>query len=109
MRLILLCLTALLVLVQFPLWLGKGGWLHVWDLDQQVFAAQRHNDDLRKRNEKLASEISDLKQGKGAIEERARYELGMIKDDEIYVQLVDANSANPLQEVAAPVKGKPKK
>ncbi|MGZ5650896.1 MAG: septum formation initiator family protein, partial [Usitatibacter sp.] len=54
MRLILLCLTALLVLVQFPLWLGKGGWLHVWDLDQQVFAAQRHNDDLRKRNEKLA-------------------------------------------------------
>jgi cell division protein FtsB len=108
MRLILLCLTVLLSLVQFPLWLGKGGWLRVWDLDQQVFAAQRRNDDLRKRNAQLASEVEDLKQGTGAIEEHARYELGMIKNDEIYVQLVDANAATPLQEVAAPVKGKRK-
>jgi cell division protein FtsB len=109
MRLILLCLTALLLLIQFPLWLGKGGWLRVWDLDQQVFAVQRKNDDLRKRNAKLASEIEDLKRGTGAaIEERARFELGMIRNDEIYVQLVDANSVTPLQEVAAPVKARRK-
>jgi cell division protein FtsB len=104
MRLILLCLTALLMLVQFPLWLGKGGWLKVWDLDQQVFAAQRKNDELRARNSKLASEVQDLKEGTGAVEERARYELGMIKDNEIFVQILDPNTSPPLQEVAAPVK-----
>jgi cell division protein FtsB len=104
MRLILLCLTALLLLVQFPLWLGKGGWLRVWDLDQQVFAAQRKNDEQRKRNGQLASEVEDLKKGTGAVEERARYELGMIKNDEIFIQILDPNSGTPLQEVAAPVK-----
>ena len=104
MRLILLSLTALLLLVQFPLWLGKGGWLRVWDLDQQVFAAQRKNDELRARNSKLASEVQDLKEGTGAVEERARYELGMIKHDEIFIQILDPNTSPPLQEVAAPVK-----
>ena len=108
MRLILLSLTALLLLVQFPLWLGKGGWLKVWDLDQQVFAAQRKNDELRARNSKLASEVQDLKDGTGAVEERARYELGMIKDSEIFVQILDPNTSPPLQEVAAPVKPAPK-
>jgi len=108
MRLILLSLTALLLLVQFPLWLGKGGWLKVWDLDQQVFAAQRKNDELRARNSKLASEVQDLKEGTGAVEERARYELGMIKDNEIFVQILDPNTSPPLQEVAAPVKPPPK-
>jgi cell division protein FtsB len=108
MRLILLSLAALLLLVQFPLWLGKGGWLRVWDLDQQVFAAQRKNDELRARNSKLASEVQDLKEGTGAVEERARYELGMIKDSEIFVQILDPNTSPPLQEVAAPVKPPPK-
>src|SRR6476620_8905880 len=104
MRLILFSLAALLILVQFPLWLGKGGWLRVWDLDQQVVAAQKKNDDLRARNGKLASEVQDLKDGTGAVEERARYELGMIKQDEIFVQILDPNTGPPLQEVAAPVK-----
>lgn len=108
MRLILLSLAALLLLVQFPLWLGKGGWLRVWDLDQQVYAAQRKNDELRARNSKLASEVQDLKEGTGAVEERARYELGMIKDNEIFVQILDPNTSPPLQEVAAPVKPPPK-
>ena len=108
MRLILLSLTALLLLIQFPLWLGKGGWLKVWDLDQQVYAAQRKNDELRARNSKLASEVQDLKEGTGAVEERARYELGMIKDNEIFVQILDPNTSPPLQEVAAPVKPAPK-
>jgi cell division protein FtsB len=92
MRLILICLTALLLLIQFPLWLGKGGWLHVWDLDKQVVAAQKKNDELRARNAKLDSEVQDLKQGTGAVEERARFELGMIKDNEIFVQVLDPNA-----------------
>ena len=56
MRLIIICLTALLVLIQYPLWLGKGGWLRVWDLDKQVNAAQQKNKELKARNDKLISE-----------------------------------------------------
>ena len=89
MRLISLCLAALLLLIQYPLWLGKGGWLRVWDLDQQVTAAQKKNDELKARNAKLTSEVRDLKEGTGAIEERARYELGMIKEDEIFIQILE--------------------
>jgi cell division protein FtsB len=89
MRLILLCLAALLLLVQYPLWLGKGGWLRVWDLDQQVAAARKKTEELKARNAKLNSEVQDLKEGTGAVEERARYELGMIKEDEIFVQILE--------------------
>ncbi len=91
MRLITLCLAALLLLIQYPLWLGKGGWLHVWDLDKQVVAAQKNNNELKARNAKLSSEVRDLKDGTGAVEERARYELGMIKDGEIFVQILSPN------------------
>lgn len=92
MRLILIGLTALLLLIQFPLWLGKGGWLRVWDLDKQVGTAHRKNDELKARNAKLGSEVQDLKQGTGAVEERARFELGMIKDNELFVQVLDPNA-----------------
>lgn len=87
MRLIALCLVTLLVLIQYPLWLGKGGWLRVRDLDLQVTAAHEKNDEAKARNAKLASEVNDLKDGTGAVEERARLELGMIKSDEIFVQI----------------------
>lgn len=95
MRLILICLTVLLLLIQFPLWLGKGGWLRVWELDKQVAAATHRNDELKARNAKLGSEVADLKQGTGAVEERARFELGMIKDNEIFVQVLDPNAHLP--------------
>lgn len=88
MRLITLSLAGLLLLIQFPLWLGKGGWLRAWDLDQQVVAAKKKNDELKARNAKLESEVRDLKEGTGALEERARYELGMIKQDEVFVQVL---------------------
>lgn len=88
MRLILVCVTTLLIMIQYPLWLGKGGWLHVWDLDQQVNQAHMKSDELKARNAKLDSEVQDLKQGTEAIEERARYELGMIKNDELFVQVL---------------------
>lgn len=93
MRLILIVLAGLLLLIQFPLWLGKGGWLRVWDLDQQVTAAQKKADDLKARNAKLASEVQDLRDGTGAIEERARYELGMIKNDEVFIQILEPEKA----------------
>lgn len=93
MRLIILCLTALLVLIQYPLWLGKGGWLRVWDLDKQVEQAKKKNDELKARNAKLESEVEDLKQGTGAVEERARYELGMIKQNEVFIQVLGGGAA----------------
>ncbi|MFC5474402.1 cell division protein FtsB [Paraherbaspirillum soli] len=99
MRLIAIFLTVLLLLVQYPLWLGKGGWLRVWDMDQQVSAAHEKVNELKVRNAKLESEVHDLKEGTGAVEERARSELGMIKQDEIFVQILDPN-AHPGEAVA---------
>jgi cell division protein FtsB len=95
MRLIMICLAALVLLIQYPLWLGKGGWLRVWDLDKQVVSAQKKNDELRARNAKLNSEVEDLKEGTGAVEERARFELGMIKENEVFVQILDPKLKQP--------------
>lgn len=99
MRLITVVLAALLLLIQYPLWLGKGGWLRVWDLDGQVKAAQQKNDELRARNAKLASEVRDLGEGRAAVEERARYELGMIKQGEIYVQILEPSARIPAPDL----------
>ncbi len=112
MRLIALCLAALLLLIQYPLWLGKGGWLRVWDLRiRQVVCPERNkkNDELKARNAKLDSEVRDLKDGTGAVEERARYELGMIKNDEIFVQISQGNgkSAEPTTAAMNKVKTSP--
>ena len=82
-------LAALIVLIQYPLWLGKGGWLHAWDAADQVAAQRAKNQQLEQRNQALAAEVTDLKQGTDAIEERARYELGMVKKDEVFFQVVE--------------------
>ena len=80
-------LGALILAIQVPLWLGKGGWLRVWDVDRQLEARHEKNAGLEKRNAALAAEVGDLKQGFDAIEERARYELGMVKNDELFFQV----------------------
>jgi cell division protein FtsB len=81
-------LAALIVLIQYPLWLGKGGWLRVWEVNRQLDAQQARNRSLEARNATLAAEVRDLKQGTEAIEERARYELGMVRPDEVFFQYV---------------------
>jgi cell division protein FtsB len=91
MRIITLALAALLLLIQYPLWLGKGGWLTVADLESQVAASHAKTEQLKARNAKLESEVNDLKNGTEAVEERARYELGMIKQNEIFVQVLKKN------------------
>ena len=98
MRLILIVLTALLVMIQYPLCLGKGGWLRVWDLSRQLDTALEKEQELRQRNEKLAGEVQDLKEGTGAVEERARYELGMVKEGEIFVQVLDGGTKASAQD-----------
>jgi cell division protein FtsB len=89
MKLLAAALGALIVLVQYPLWLGKGGWLRVWEIDRQLSAQQATNRALEVRNGALEAEVRDLKQGLEAIEERARYELGMIKPGEVFFQVIE--------------------
>jgi cell division protein FtsB len=88
MRLITISLALLLLLIQGPLWFGKGGWFHTKELEAQVEAVHQKTSLLKLRNAKLASEVLDLKEGTGSIEERARFELGMVKANEIFVQIV---------------------
>ncbi len=102
-RLIVIGLTVLLILIQYPLWLGKGSWLRVWDLSRQLDSALVKEQELRERNAKLASEVQDLKEGTGALEERARYELGLIKDNETFVQILEGEAKKPaLTEPSTP-------
>ncbi len=82
-----LVLLVLIALLQYPLWLGKGGWLRVWENDRQLQAQREVNQKLEQRNAGLDAEVRDLKNGFEAIEEHARYELGLIKQDEIFVQV----------------------
>jgi cell division protein FtsB len=82
-----LVLVILIALLQYPLWLGKGGWLRVWDVDRQLASQREANQKLETRNAALDAEVRDLKSGYEAIEERARYELGYIKPDEVFVQV----------------------
>ncbi|MEZ5614448.1 MAG: cell division protein FtsB [Rhodocyclaceae bacterium] len=82
-----LVLIALIVLLQYPLWLGKGGWLRVWDVDRQLASQREANLQLETRNAALDAEVRDLKSGYEAVEERARYELGYIKPGEVFVQV----------------------
>ena len=89
MRAVTLILVVLLLLLQYPLWLGKGSWLKVWDLHRQVEAQQQANQLAQERNAVLDAEVRDLKQGTAAIEERARSELGMIKRDEVFFQVLE--------------------
>ncbi|MBI5439007.1 MAG: cell division protein FtsB [Nitrosomonadales bacterium] len=88
-RAVTLILAILLLLLQYPLWLGKGGWLKVWDLSRQVEAQQQANRQTQARNAALDAEVRDLKQGAEAVEERARSELGMIKRDEVFFQVLE--------------------
>ncbi|MCX7153140.1 MAG: cell division protein FtsB [Proteobacteria bacterium] len=93
----------LIVLIQYPLWLGKGGWLKVWDIDRQVTEQKVRNEKLVLRNTSLDAEVRDLKQGSEAIEERARYELGMVKQDEVFFHIV-AKPPAAATPVPAPAK-----
>jgi cell division protein FtsB len=89
MRWLTLTLAGLVLAVQYPLWAGKGGWFRVWEVDQQIAAQREMNTRLKARNGALDAIVRDLKQGLEAIEERARSELGMIRQDEIFFQLLD--------------------
>jgi cell division protein FtsB len=95
-------LAVLIVLLQYPLWLGKGSWLKVWDLKRQIVEQQAANAVLVARNAQLAAEVNDLKVGYGAIEARARYELGMIRRDEVFFQVMEPVAGPPITREMEP-------
>jgi cell division protein FtsB len=95
MRILAGLLGALIIAIQVPLWLGKGGWLRAWEVDRQLEAQRARNGQLDARNAALAAEVRDLKQGVEAIEERARHELGMVKGDEVFFQIADPVRSEP--------------
>ena len=90
------------MLLQYPLWIGKGGWLRVWDADRKLQEQRESNTRLEARNAGLDAEFRDLKQGYEAIEERARFGLGMIKQDEVFVRVPEQGTS-----VQAPMSREP--
>lgn len=93
MKWLTLTLTVLLVLLQYVLWFGDGGLLDLWQLERQVSEQRAGNEQLSDRNDALAAEVKDLKTGLDAVEARARLELGMIRDDEVFYQVIDSESS----------------
>jgi cell division protein FtsB len=90
MRFVTLALAVLLVLVHAELWFGKGGVPRMVELQRKLAAQESVNEAAKRRNEQLTAEVNDLKEGLEMVEEKARFELGMIKPDEIFVQLQPA-------------------
>lgn len=95
MRTFAVVLLFLIVAIQYPLWFGKGGWLRVRHVDQQLQTQREENTRLALRNATLNAEVRDLKTGLDAIEERARAELGMIKSDEVFFQVLQPRPTSP--------------
>ena len=83
-------LVALVLALQYPLWAGKGSWTKVWELERSLEQQRGTNARLQARNDALDAEVRDLKEGLEAIEERSRSELGMIRRDEVFYQVVPA-------------------
>jgi len=92
MKILTAALVTLLVVLQYDLWIGEGSMTAAWRLDNTIAEQQTENARLQVRNETLAAEVNDLKSGSAAIEERARSELGMIKKNETFVQIIEDQS-----------------
>ena len=111
MRYLVITLLVILALLQYRLWFSPGGLMDVNELEQAKQELAAENEQLRERNASLAAEVIDLQHGLEAVEERARSEMGMVKSDEVFYQIIDnpdqstreAMPGIPLEEpVAAP-------
>jgi cell division protein FtsB len=100
MRIVAIVLAALLLVIQWPLWFGKGGWLRVAELERQLAAQKTVNAGLGERNAQLAAEVASLREGRGAIKERARHDLNMVREGETFFQLIGSR-ADPVPPPAA--------
>lgn len=89
MRPVFIVLIIALVVLQHKLWLGDGSIVQWVNLQQKLVAQQEENEQLATRNKALEADIQELKRGEQALEEQARYELGMVKEEEVYYQFVE--------------------
>ena len=89
MRVVIAILLVLLILLQYKLWLGEGGFRDIKSLEARVEAQAEENRVLLERNQALQAEVEDLRERLDAVEERARSELGLIRDDEEFYQVVE--------------------
>src|SRR5262245_11061002 len=102
-------LFAVLLVLQYRIWASPGGMREVWRLERAIEAQTDENSRLAKRNRALAAEVRDLKEGRTAIEERARTDLGMVKSNETFFQVVPpaAAGAPPAAPEVAPLPAAP--
>ena len=101
MRILAIILGMCLVLLQYRLWVSDQGMREIWRLNQSIEAQTAANAEQRERNGQLLAEVTDLKVGLAALEERARSELGMVGNSETFYQVV--TPATPVAAAAAPV------
>lgn len=91
MRILIALLIILLALLQYKLWFQSGGVPNIFHLRRELLVQQEENKQLKLRNDILSAEVRDLKHGKSAVEDRARHELGMIKEGEVFYQILEPN------------------
>jgi len=108
MRILIAILLVLLLVLQYDLWVGDGSLATVWRLHQAVEAQRAENQRLKARNATLEAEVRDLKTGNEAIEERARNELGMIREGETYIQVIEEEGRGASDEKQATKKWQPR-
>ena len=89
MKILIAILIVVFLLLQYKLWFGDGNMREVWALREAIEQQKQENQRLLERNAALEAEVQDLKQGLEAIEERARSELGMIKKNETFFQIIE--------------------
>lgn len=89
MKLLWSIMAVLILLLQVRLWIGEGSFAQVWALEQSIAEQREENDELSVRNERLYAEVRNLRSEQGAVEERARMNLGLIRDDETFFLVVE--------------------
>jgi cell division protein FtsB len=102
MRIAPYVLLLLLVIIHAQLWLGRGSVPEVMGLKSKLLEQKALNDKAFRRNEQVLSEVSDLKDGLETVEEKARSELGMVKPNEIFVQITKPKAVTPPAEAGGP-------
>jgi cell division protein FtsB len=93
-RWLIIILVLLVLALQYRLWFGEANLREVMSLKQAISTQQQDNEKLRERNRQLEAEVQDLKKGLAALEERARSEMGMIREDETFIQLIEPRSGS---------------
>lgn len=94
MKILASILFLLLIFLQLQLWFGSHGVFQLWSLESNIEQAQQSNDELMQRNEQLHAEVQELRGGREALEERARSQLGFIKEGETFYRVIPNNSPN---------------